>query len=68
MSQKGRLDEDLTKFGPDRERRLTAVEFQHLVRVPAAVEWFANIDTPASVAPIKMTLRLLQFGRAYCGG
>jgi hypothetical protein len=46
VSQKGRLDEDLTKFGPDRERRLTAVEFQHLARVPAAVEWFANIDTP----------------------
>ena len=28
------------------ERRLTAVEFQHLARVPAAVEWFANIDNP----------------------
>lgn len=28
------------------ERRLTAVEFQHLATVPAAVEWFANIDNP----------------------
>lgn len=31
---------------PAGERRLTAVEFQHLVAVPAAVEWFANIDNP----------------------
>lgn len=29
-----------------RERRLTAAEFQHLASVPAAVEWFANIDNP----------------------
>jgi len=28
------------------ERRLTADEFQHLGDVPAAVEWFANIDNP----------------------
>lgn len=28
------------------ERRLTAAEFQHLGDVPAAVEWFANIDNP----------------------
>lgn len=28
------------------ERRLTAVEFQQLASVPAAVEWFANIDNP----------------------
>lgn len=28
------------------ERRLTAAEFQHLAAVPAAVEWFANIDNP----------------------
>lgn len=28
------------------ERRLIAAEFQHLVAVPAAVEWFANIDNP----------------------
>lgn len=27
-------------------RRLTAVEFQQLAAVPAAVEWFANIDNP----------------------
>lgn len=26
--------------------RLTAAEFQHLAAVPAAVEWFANIDNP----------------------
>lgn len=28
------------------DRRLTAVEFQQLAAVPAAVEWFANIDNP----------------------
>lgn len=28
------------------ERRLTAIEFQQLAAVPAAVEWFANIDNP----------------------
>jgi len=28
------------------ERRLTAAEFQQLSTVPAAVEWFANIDNP----------------------
>lgn len=28
------------------ERRLTAAEFQNLAAVPAAVEWFANIDNP----------------------
>jgi site-specific recombinase XerD len=28
------------------ERRLTAKEFQILAEVPAAVEWFANIDNP----------------------
>lgn len=28
------------------ERRLTALEFQNLATVPAAVEWFANIDNP----------------------
>lgn len=31
---------------PDRERRLSALEFQQLASVPAAVEWFANIDNP----------------------
>jgi hypothetical protein len=25
---------------------LTAAEFQHLAAVPAAVEWFANLDNP----------------------
>ena len=29
------------------ERRLTAAEFQHLAAVPAAVEWFGNIDSYA---------------------
>lgn len=28
------------------ERRLTAVEFQSLATVPAAANWFANIDNP----------------------
>ena len=28
------------------ERRLSVVEFQQLAEVPAAVEWFANIDNP----------------------
>ena len=28
------------------ERRLTAAEFQQLASVPAAIEWFANIDNP----------------------
>ncbi|MBN3471560.1 site-specific integrase [Pseudomonas savastanoi pv. phaseolicola] len=28
------------------DRRLTAVEFQQLASVPAAAEWFANIDNP----------------------
>lgn len=28
------------------ERRLTAVEFQALATVPAAADWFANIDNP----------------------
>jgi site-specific recombinase XerD len=43
---------DLTSPGstdalqPAGERRLTAAEFQHLAEVPAAVEWFANIDNP----------------------
>jgi hypothetical protein len=26
------------------ERRLTAIEYQQVAAVPAAVEWFANID------------------------
>lgn len=28
------------------ERRLTAAEFQGLAKVPAAAEWFANLDNP----------------------
>ena len=30
----------------DGERRLTSAEFQQLASVPAAAEWFANIDNP----------------------
>ncbi|WP_055137520.1 tyrosine-type recombinase/integrase [Pseudomonas corrugata] len=33
-------------LSPAGERRLSAVEFQQLAAVPAAVEWFANIDNP----------------------
>lgn len=43
------------------ERRLTAAEFQHLGEVPAAVEWFANIDNPR-------TRRAYQIDLAdFCG-
>ena len=31
---------------PSNERRLTAAEFQDLAAVPAAAEWFANLDNP----------------------
>lgn len=31
---------------PIGDRRLSALEFQQLASVPAAVEWFANIDNP----------------------
>ncbi|PWK45994.1 hypothetical protein C7534_101595 [Pseudomonas sp. OV226] len=30
------------------ERRLSAAEFQQLARVPAAAEWFANLDNPSA--------------------
>lgn len=30
----------------DSERRLTVVEFQQLTAMPAAADWFANIDNP----------------------
>lgn len=36
----------MTGLITQQERRLTAAEFQHLAAVPAAVEWFANIDNP----------------------
>lgn len=43
------------------ERRLTATEFQQLADVPAAVEWFANIDNPR-------TRRAYQIDLAdFCG-
>ncbi|RML82370.1 Phage integrase family site specific recombinase [Pseudomonas amygdali pv. tabaci] len=38
--------QDVTKIVTDDPRRLTAVEFQQLARVPSAVEWFANLDNP----------------------
>jgi hypothetical protein len=50
--------QEVTKVGTHDQRRLTAVEFQNLARVPAAVEWFANLDTPALVVPIKMTWKI----------
>ena len=37
---------ELTKVHQNDQRRLTAVEFQTLAQVPAAVEWFANLDNP----------------------
>ncbi|AAZ38096.1 site-specific recombinase, phage integrase family (plasmid) [Pseudomonas savastanoi pv. phaseolicola 1448A] len=36
--------QEVTKVVSDDHRRLTAVEFQQLARVPSAVEWFANLD------------------------
>ncbi|WP_375233015.1 site-specific integrase, partial [Pseudomonas syringae] len=36
----------LTQQSSTGERRLSAAEFQQLGAVPAAVEWFANIDNP----------------------
>jgi hypothetical protein len=30
----------------DSKRRLTSVEFQQLTAMPAAADWFANIDNP----------------------
>nr|WP_172693402.1 tyrosine-type recombinase/integrase [Pseudomonas fluorescens]AWH58504.1 Putative site-specific recombinase, phage integrase family [Pseudomonas fluorescens] len=36
----------LVNTGGAGERRLTSAEFQQLASVPAAVEWFANIDNP----------------------
>lgn len=35
---------DLILSNESNERRLTAAQFQQLADVPAAVEWFANID------------------------
>ncbi|KPX58392.1 Phage integrase family site specific recombinase, partial [Pseudomonas amygdali pv. lachrymans] len=36
----------MTKVVSGDHRRLSAVEFQQLARVPSAVEWFANLDNP----------------------
>lgn len=38
--------QELTKAHHNDHRRLTSVEFQTLAQVPAAVEWFANLDNP----------------------
>lgn len=38
--------QELTKVHQNYQRRLTSVEFQTLAQVPAAVEWFANLDNP----------------------
>ncbi len=38
--------QELTKSQQNDQRRLTSVEFQTLAQVPAAVEWFANLDNP----------------------
>ncbi|RZI60482.1 MAG: integrase, partial [Pseudomonas sp.] len=38
--------QELTKDHQNDQRRLTSVEFQTLAQVPAAVEWFANLDNP----------------------
>ena len=43
IPQPDQLAGDLRVTG---ERRLTAAQFQELAAVPAAVEWFANIDNP----------------------
>lgn len=43
IPQRDQLAGDLRGTG---ERRLTAAQFQELAAVPAAVEWFANIDNP----------------------
>jgi site-specific recombinase XerD len=37
---------DTSKLLLAKERGLTAADFQHLAEVPAAIEWFANIDNP----------------------
>ncbi|BCS46602.1 MULTISPECIES: tyrosine-type recombinase/integrase [Pseudomonas syringae group genomosp. 2] len=38
--------QEVTKVVSGDHRRLSAVEFQQLARVPSAVEWFANLDNP----------------------
>jgi hypothetical protein len=52
----------------DSKRRLAAVEFQQLTAMPAAADWFANIDNPRSRRAVpclsKRPGRLLQFCRA----
>ncbi len=40
------MNELLARSETTGERRLTAAEFQGLAEVPAAAEWFANLDNP----------------------
>jgi hypothetical protein len=47
--------QELTKIHQSDQRRLTSVEFQTLAQVPAAVEWFANLDNPRPDVPTRMT-------------
>lgn len=44
----------LSATSPD--RRLTAQQFQELAEIPAAVEWFANIDNPGTRRAYKADL------------
>lgn len=41
----------------DDQRRLTAVQFQGLAKMPASVEWFANIDYPQTRRAYQSDLR-----------
>ncbi len=45
-SNNEKLMQELTKSQQNDQLRLTSVEFQTLAQVPAAVEWFANLDNP----------------------
>ena len=47
--------QELTKAHQNDQRRLTSVEFQTLAQVPAAVEWFANLEHDV---PTKMTWKI----------
>lgn len=40
------MNDLITTEHPSPERRLTAAQFQRLAEVPAAAEWFANLDNP----------------------
>lgn len=40
------MNDLITATENSHERRLTAAQFQRLAEVPAAAEWFANLDNP----------------------